>query len=314
MSIFFAFPGQGAQYPGMLSALPDAAPVRATLEEAADILNAPISALDTPQALTSTRAVQLCLLIAGVAAARLLAQRGHQPTLVAGLSIGAYPAAVTAGALTFADALKLVALRGELMQNSYPHGYGMCAITGLTQQQIEPLLAELHTTAHPLYLANLNAERQLIVAGRDTALAAFEPHARAAGASAVQRLNISVPSHCPLLDAPAAELARAFAQIPRQPPRLTYLSSTRARPLRAPAAIADDLAFNMARQVHWHATIQSARERGARLHLELPPGHILTHLARPVFGPTTTAFDGTRLDTLDTLLREAAGDGVPRLQ
>jgi len=127
--------------------------------------------------------VQLCLLIAGVAATRLLAQRGHQPELVAGLSIGAYPAAVIAGALTFADALKLVALRGELMQQAYPHGYGMSAITGLTQAQLEPLLAEIHTATQPLYLANFNAQRQLIVAGRDTALAALEPLARAAPAA-----------------------------------------------------------------------------------------------------------------------------------
>jgi len=305
MSIFFVFPGQGAQYPGMLSNLPDTAPVRATREEAADILDEPITTLDTAQALTSTRAVQLCLLIAGVAAARLLARRGHQPTLVAGLSIGAYPAAVIAGALTFADALKLVALRGELMQQAYPQGYGMSAITGLTQAQLEPLLAEIHTAAQPLYLANLNAQRQLIVAGRDTALAALEPCARAAGASGVQRLNMSVPSHCPLLDGPARQLAHAFAGLSLQPPHLTYLSSTRARPLRDPAAIAEDLAFNMARQVHWHATIQSARERGVRLHLELPPGRVLTNLARPVFGPAAIAFDGTRIDTLDALLREA---------
>jgi len=306
MSIFFAFPGQGAQTPGMLSALPDTAPVRATLEEAADILQTPLTALDTPHALASTRAVQLCLLIAGVAAARLLAQRGHSPTLVAGLSIGAYPAAVTAGALTFADALHLVALRGELMQNAYPQGYGMSAITGLTQAQLEPLLAELHTAIQPLYLANLNAERQLVVAGSDTALTALEPHARAAGASAVHRLNMSVPSHCSLLDAPAQQLAAAFANISLQPPRLTWLSSTRARPLRDPAAIAEDLAFNMARQVHWQATIQSAHERGARLHLELPPGRVLTYLARPVFGAAAIGFDGTRLDTLETLLFEAA--------
>jgi len=306
VSIFFAFPGQGVQYPGMLSALPDAVPVRATLEEAADLLHEPIAALDTAQALTSTRAVQLCLLIAGVAASRLLAERGHHPTLVAGLSIGAYPAAVVAGALAFADAVHLVALRGELMQHAYPQGYGMSAITGLTQAQLEPLLAQIHTAAQPLYLANLNAERQLIAAGSDAALAALEPHARAAGASAVHRLNVSVPSHCSLLDKPAQQLAQAFADIPLQPPRLTYLSSTRARPLRTPAAIAEDLAFNMARPVHWHATMQSAHERGARLHLELSPGHVLTGLARPIFGPAATAFDGTRIDTLDTLLGEAA--------
>jgi len=304
MSIFFAFPGQGAQYPGMLSALPDAAPVHATLEQAADILHESITTLDSAQSLASTRAVQLCLLIAAVAAARLLAERGHQPTLVAGLSIGAYPAAVIAGALAFADALKLVALRGELMQQAYPQGYGMSAITGLTQHQLEPLLADIHTDAHPLYLANLNAERQLIAAGSDAALAALEPHARTAGASGVHRLNMSVPSHCPLLEGPARQLAQAFAEVPLHPPCLTYLSSTRARPLHEPDAIAEDLAFNMARQVHWHTTVQSAHERGARLHLELPPGRVLTNLARPFFGNTAIAFADTRLDTLDTLLRE----------
>jgi len=309
MSIFFAFPGQGAQFPGMLSHLPNTTEVRATLEEAADSLNEAVTALDTSQSFTSTRAVQLCLLIAGVAAARLLAQRGHQPTLVSGLSIGAYPAAVVAGALPFSAALKLVALRGELMQRAYPKGYGMSAITGLNQQQLEPLLAEIHTTAQPLYLANINAQRQFVVAGSAAALTALELRARAAGANAVQRLNMSVPSHCPLLDESAAQLAQAFADITLHVPCLTYLSSTRARPIREPSAIAKDLAFNMARQVHWHATVQSARERGACLHLELPPGRVLTNLAHPIFGPAAAiAFNGTRLDTLDTLLFEAASD------
>ena len=79
MSNFFAFPGQGAQYPGMLSALPGEPEVRTCLEEAADVLGQPMASLENAEALASTRAVQLCLLIAGVAAARLLGARGHRP-------------------------------------------------------------------------------------------------------------------------------------------------------------------------------------------------------------------------------------------
>lgn len=88
--------------------------------------------LDSASSLTHTRAVQLSLLIAGVARARELERRGVSPDIVSGLSIGAYPAAVIAGALDFTDALKLVALRGDLMEQAYPHGYGLTAIMGLT--------------------------------------------------------------------------------------------------------------------------------------------------------------------------------------
>ncbi|WP_153964376.1 acyltransferase domain-containing protein, partial [Pseudomonas aeruginosa] len=115
MSTLFAYPGQGAQRPGMLAALPDEPVVRDCLAQAADCLGQAPAELDSAEALRGTRAVQLCLLIAGVAASRLLEQRGHRPGLVAGLSIGAYAAAVAAGALDFDDALRLVALRGELM-------------------------------------------------------------------------------------------------------------------------------------------------------------------------------------------------------
>lgn len=272
MSVLFAYPGQGAQRPGMLAALPDEPPVRACLEQAADCLGQAPAELESAEALRGTRAVQLCLLIAGVAASRLLETRGHRPGLVAGLSIGAYPAAVVAGALDFDDALRLVALRGELMQAAWPEGYGMSAILGLDQAQLEALILAVRREHPPLYLANVNAERQLVVAGSEAALAALAERARAAGASAAKRLTVSVPSHCALLDEPAARLAEAFAGIHLHRPRVPYLSSSRARLVAEPAALADDLAGNMARRVEWLATLRSAYERGARLHLEPAAG------------------------------------------
>lgn len=302
MSTLWAFPGQGAQQPGMLHALPEAPVVQACIEQACAALNEDVRLLDSAEALQNTRAVQLCLLIAGVAAARLLSERGHRPDYVAGLSIGAYAAAVVAGALGFADAVRLVALRGELMQRAYPAGYGMTAILGLDQGSVERLLAEADG---PVYLANINAETQLVIAGSDAAMAEVAERARELGAGAAKRLAMSVPSHCALLDEPARELAAAFAKVELRAPQVRYLSGSSARLIRDPEALRDDLAYNMSRVVDWQATLVTAYERGVRLHLELPPGSVLTGLARRVFEPgQAIAFAAARLDTLDAMLRQ----------
>ena len=307
MSTLFAFPGQGAQKPGMLHRLPNEPQIAAALAEASEVLGEDALALDSAEALASTRAVQLCLLIAGVAGARLLMRDGVQPDYVAGLSIGAYAAAVTAGALDYADALRLVALRGELMQNAYPEGYGMTAILGLDIGQVESLLAQVNSSQAPVHLANINADNQLVVAGSDAAMAAVAQRAKALGASCARRLTVSVPSHSALLDAPARQLAEAFAPVTLRAPRLRYISSTTARPIADPERLRADLAFNMCRVVDWHATLRIAYERGVRLHIELPPGSVLTGLARRVFVQgTLAAFEGARLDTLDALLRREA--------
>ncbi|MGA3799655.1 malonate decarboxylase subunit epsilon [Pseudomonas fluorescens] len=297
MSSLLVFPGQGAQQPGMLARLP-----RETLNEASDLLGEDVTQLDSAEALQSTRAVQLCLLIAGVAASRQLAMA---PDYVAGLSIGAYPAAVVAGALGFSDALHLVSLRGELMQQAYPQGYGMTAIIGLDLAMVEGLLARVHSEEMPVYLANINTDNQVVIAGSDAAMKAVAELAKGCGAGLVKRLAVSVPSHCPLLEAPAQRLAEAFAKVPLQTPKMGYLSGSRARPLIKPEALRDDLAFSMCRIVDWRGTVQSAYERGVRLQIELPPGAVLTGLARRVFEQgTVIAFDGARLDTLQALMRE----------
>src|SRR5690349_11547171 len=284
----------------MLARLP-----RETLNEASDLLGEDVTQLDSAEALQSTRAVQLCLLNAAVAASRQLTMA---PDYVAGLSIGAYPAAVVAGALGFSDALHLVSLRGELMQQAYPQGYGMTAIIGLELATVEGLLARVHSVEMPVYLANINADNQVVIAGSDAAMNAVAELAKGRGAGLAKRLAVSVPSHCPLLEAPAQRLAEAFAKVPLQTPKMGYLSGSRARPLIKPEALRDDLAFNMCRIVDWRGTVQSAYERGVRLQIELPPGAVLTGLARRVFEQgTVTAFDSARLDTLQALLREEGG-------
>ena len=312
MSVLFTFPGQGAQTPGMLHALPDDPAVRDCLAEAAGVLGHDPLALDTACALASTRAVQLCLLIAGVAMARSLAARGALPDMVAGFSIGEYAAAVVAGALDYADALRLVARRGELMEHAYPAGYGMAAIIGLELAQLEPLLARVHGTATPVYVANLNAPRQIAIAGSEPAVQAVMALALAHGAGKAKRLAVSVPSHCPLLDAAALDLRAAFDGVTVRRPSLVYLSSSAARALFDPDRIRDSLAANMAQRVQWAATSRLAWERGARLALEMPPGSVLTRLTALDFTDgVAVCCDGNRGDSLLALVERERGGAAP---
>ncbi|MEE4227108.1 malonate decarboxylase subunit epsilon [Pseudomonas viridiflava] len=305
MSSFWVFPGQGAQQANMLHQLPDDPVVRDCLRDASTALGEDVMALDTVQALQSTRAVQLCLLIAGVACARLLQARECKPDYVAGLSIGAYPAAVIAGALAFDDAVRLVALRGELMQSAYPEGYGMTAVIGLDQAQVEAMIAQVHQAGMPVFLANINADNQLVIAGSAEAMRQVGQLAKAAGAAAIKRLAVSVPSHCSLLEAPAQTLADAFARVEVSKPNVRYLSGSTARPVMDAEKLRDDLAFNMCRVVDWRSTVETAYERGVRLQIELPPGAVLTGLARRVFDQgTAVAFQAARLDSLIALSRE----------
>lgn len=272
MKILFTFPGQGNQRPGMLAAIPDRQNILAV---ARSVLGDEADHLDNAAALKHTRAVQLCLLIAGIAWARELQRQGVNPDMVSGLSIGAFPAAVIADALDFADALRLVALRGDLMEQAYPHGYGLTAIMGLTVDRLEKLIA-----GSELFIANLNAETQIVIAGSDEEMARIARLALKAGANKAQRLAVSVPSHCALLDKPAAALAKAFADIRLRRPRCAYLSGSTARVLWDPLKIADDLALNMARTVRWQEAMIAADEREARLAIEMPPGGVLTGLTR----------------------------------
>ncbi|EAT2182829.1 malonate decarboxylase subunit epsilon [Salmonella enterica subsp. enterica serovar London] len=270
MKILFTFPGQGTQHPDMLQNLPGT-----ELAQAREVLGSEAETLDSPQSLQHTRAVQLALLIAGVAWARELERRGVSPDIVSGLSIGAYPAAVVAGALDFADALRLVALRGDLMEQAYPHGYGLTAIMGLTLSQVESLVEGSGT-----WIANLNAETQIVIAGSDEAMAGVAKRALEKGASKAHRLAVSVPSHCELLAEPAQKLVEAFSRVTLSRPRYAYLSGSTGRVLWQPERIADDLAMNMARTVRWQEAVISANEREARLAIEMPPGGVLTCLTR----------------------------------
>ena len=311
MSTLFTFPGQGAQRAGMLHELPQDAAVRDTLAEASDTLKLDVLTLDSDAALRSTVAAQLCLLVAGVAMARSLAAQGARPDAVAGLSIGAYPAAVTASVLSYADALRLVDRRARLMEAACPSGFGMTAILGLERAALEPLIARVHTSHTPVYLANINAPTQLVIAGAHAAMANVSELAQQAGAHGIRPITISVPSHCALLDKPAAHLMHHMARVALGAPRMRYFSASLGRELRDATRIAHDLAHNMGLPVNWHETSVLTSERGVGLVVEMPPGNVLTKLSAAALPELlAVAAADTRADTIVELMaREARREG-----
>lgn len=283
MSIALLFPGQGSQTPGYLHRLPDHPAIHATLGEAAAILGIDIMSLDTAAALRSTVAVQIGLVVAGVAVTRALAHEGFRFDAAAGLSIGAFAAAVACEALRFADALPLVRLRGESMQQAYPHGYGMVALAGLDEREVSLLVARIGAAGAELFVANVNAPRQIVVAGADRALKAIIHAARQAGARRAERMAVTVPSHCPLLAVVAERLTAAMADIKLCAPLRPYVSNRRARMTCDADGVREDLIYNVASTVRWHDSVTVLHEWGVHLFIEPPPGQVLTRLAQQAF-------------------------------
>lgn len=298
MSSIWVYPGQGAQKINMLHDLPKHALVNRYLERASDILKENVMLLDQVEALKSTYAVQLCLYIAGVISSALLREQGLQPKYVAGLSIGAWAAATVANVIRFEDGLTLVAKRAELMQQAYPNGYGMTAIIGADRFQVESWIAKVASDGQEVFIANLNAENQVVISGSFEAMQLVAKYANQSGAIS-KKIEISVPSHCMLLEKQAQQLACLAKGFNSQQPTIRYLSGTSARLLRTNTQIIDDIVFNMSRTVDWQSTVQVAWERGVRLQIEALPGTVLTGLARKVFKEgTVLSFQNTQLESL----------------
>jgi malonate decarboxylase epsilon subunit len=283
MSVAFLFPGQGSQVPGMLHALPEHPAIVRTLDEVSESLGANVRKLDSAEALMSAVSVQLALLASGVAMARALVEEGVEPEAVAGLSVGAFAAAVQSGVISLSDSVHLVKQRAEMMVDFYPQGYGLAVIVGLTEEQVSTLVEEAYTEQEPVYVGNINAPRQIVIAGSDEGMTKVLEAARKSGARKAECLQVSVPSHCPLLEPVAAALRTSLRRMQLRHPHLVYVSNVNARVLRVPGAIAEDIASNIAHGVRWHDTTTVLEELGCNLFLEMPPGHVLSELGREAF-------------------------------
>jgi [acyl-carrier-protein] S-malonyltransferase len=285
MSNVWLFPGQGAQAVGMGRDLADAYPVaRDLFAQADDILGFPLSEIcfsGPEEELRRTAITQPALLTCSVAAARVLsAGQEAQPAAVAGHSLGEYSALVTAGSLNFADAVRLVHLRGQAMQEAVPEGQGaMAAILGLDQEAVSRVCMAV-AEGQVVQPANLNAPGQIVIAGHagavDRALVALKEE----GARRAVPLKVSAPFHCSLMAPAARRLAEALADVPMADARLPVWTNVDARPVTDGAELKEALVRQVDSPVRWEETLVEMGKSGHNAFLEVGPGSVLAGLVR----------------------------------
>jgi malonate decarboxylase epsilon subunit len=290
----------------MLHQLLDHPAVVRTLDEISEDLHSDVRTIDTERGLEFTADVQIALLAAGVATARALMEQDIEPAAVSGLSVGAFAAAVTAGVLSLRDAVELVRLRAERMMKLYPSGYGLSAIVGLNETQVTKIVQAVTTVQDPVFVGNINAPRQIVIAGSNVAMDQVLEEARLQGASKAVRLHVSVPSHCPLLQPVADLLGKRMSSVKLTTPRMTYVGNVNARAMRTKEIIARDLVNNIAHGVRWYDATTILKELGCDLFLEMPPGHTLSDLAKENLAGVS-AF-AVEQDSLPRVLRFAKQD------
>ena len=300
MKTAFLFPGQGSQYPAFLDGLPDEPVVRQTLGEAEQLLETTIGALHSPRALSTTKAVQQSLLIAGVAMFRLFEQSGAVPDYVAGHSVGSFGAAVAAGVCSFEQALKLVTIRGEMMEESLDLRYGMGVVVGLMEDRLQDIVADFHTEEQPVYVSNRNSPTQITLSGDKEAIQRVLAYVDGKGAHSAKMLNVSTPSHCPIFGHVREALEREMAEMQFRRPRIPIAANRNARLLRQADAVKADLAESICHPVKWHDATNVLYENGVRIFIEMPPGDVLTKLADAAF-PDTRAISTQKVAFEDAL-------------
>lgn len=286
----YLFPGQGSQSVGMGQALAQAYPVvQATFAAADAILGFPLSDLcfaGPAERLTETSNAQPAILIASIGAWRALLAAYPDlpaPCCVAGHSLGEYSALVAAGALDFADAVRLTRVRGELMAAAgAAHPGHMAAILKLEDAQVAALCAQAAAASGDVVqVANYNAPGQVVISGGPAGVTAAMDLARSAGGRP-RLLAVSVAAHSALMATAVAQFAEAVAATPIQAPQVTVIGNIQAEPLTTPDAIRAELAAQLTAAVQWTASIRHMTALGVTRFVEVGPGDVLTGLVKRI--------------------------------
>ncbi|MGF1846847.1 ACP S-malonyltransferase [Vibrio lentus] len=288
------FPGQGSQAIGMLADLGEQYDVvKKTFTEASEALGYDLWALvqDGPvENLNETFRTQPALLTASVAIWRVWQELGlEQPANLAGHSLGEYSALVCAGVIDFKEAIKLVELRGQLMQEAVPAGVGaMYAIIGLDDEAIAKACedAAQDEVVSPV---NFNSPGQVVIAGNKAAVERAGALCKEAGAKRALPLPVSVPSHCALMKPAADKLAVALEALEFNAPALPVINNVDVIAETDPAKIKSALVRQLYSPVRWTEGVQAMNEQGVEKLLELGPGKVLTGLTKRIVKTMTAA-------------------------
>lgn len=286
MKIAFVFPGQGSQSVGMLDAWVGNAAVADTLGEASQALGQDLGALiaggpaDTLNLTTNTQPVMLASAVAMYRA--WLAAGGQQPLVVAGHSLGEYSALTAAGALSLADAVRIVRIRADAMQAAVPVGTGgMAAVLGLDDDVVKAACAQA-SQGQVVEAVNFNAPAQVVIAGHKAAVERACELAREQGAKRALMLAVSAPFHSSLLEPAARVLEQALANIQMAAPKISLINNVDVDSPADPGAIKDALVRQAWHAVRWVETIHVMKAQGITHVVECGPGKVLNGLTKRI--------------------------------
>jgi [acyl-carrier-protein] S-malonyltransferase len=307
------FPGQGSQKAGMLAELAENYPqIIQTFAEASDGVGFDLWQIaQSGETLDQTEFTQPVLLTASIALWRLwLDLGGVVPVALAGHSLGEYSALVAGGALSLTDAVHLVHVRGQLMQQAVPQGAGaMVAVLGLSDAQVEALCFKVSTETDDIVdPANYNAPGQVVIAGQASAVQAVAALAKESGGKAIS-IPVSVPSHCRLM-LPAAEvLAEVLAQTTIQMPKIPVIQNARAIIEADLEQVKASLTQQLCNPVRWTQSEQMLLSLGVQQLVECGPNNVLTNLAKRMAPPIVSYPIDTRSRLDDALTHISVAEG-----
>lgn len=283
----FLFPGQGSQSVGMGSALAANFPVAHQIfEEANDALGFDLAALcfeGPDEQLRLTEFTQPAIFTVSVAALRVLIEKGMQADYVAGHSLGEYSANVAAGAIGFADAVRTVRKRGQLMQQAVPAGEGaMAAILGMQADAVAALCKDATQPGSPVEPANMNSPEQVVISGATAAVERAMALAKERGAKRAVALPVSAPFHCSLMQPAQDALKPVLEAIPFSAAKVPVVVNVDARLVTGQAELRDALVRQVTGAVRWTESMQLLIAEGTTRFVEVGPGKVLGGLLRQV--------------------------------
>ncbi len=279
----FVFPGQGSQAVGMLAEIAAENPqILETFAEASQALGYDLWALcqgGSAEQLNQTDKTQPAILTASIALWRLWQlQTDAMPEYVAGHSLGEYSALVAANSISLADAVKLVARRGELMQQAVPAGTGaMAAILGLEDEDVRAACAEA-AAGEVVSAVNYNAPGQVVIAGASAAVERAIELCKAKGARRAMPLPVSVPSHCELMRPAAEKFAEDVKAVNLAMPSITLVQNVSASAVTDLSSLEQDLLAQLYSPVRWVESMQFLAAKGVTAIVECGPGRVLAGL------------------------------------